>query len=128
MPAVLEHLNVTVADSKATAAWLGDVFGWRVRWEGDSIHGGYSMHVGEDDSYIALYTPPNSPSANGARDNYFRQNGLNHIGVTVEDLDATEDKVKAAGFEPGSHADYEPGRRFYFHDTDGVEWEVVSYA
>ena len=128
MPAVLEHVNVTVADTKATADWMGDVFGWRVRWEGDSIHGGYSMHVGEETSYVALYSPPKTPAEIGERDNYFRANGLNHIAVTVDDIDATEAKVKAAGFEPGSHADYEPGRRFYFYDTDGVEWEVVSYA
>ncbi|MEM7190453.1 MAG: VOC family protein, partial [Pseudomonadota bacterium] len=24
--------------------------------------------------------------------------------------------------------DYEPGRRFYFADHDGIEFEVVSYA
>ena len=33
---------------------------------------------------------------------------------------------RAAGFEPHSHADYEPGRRFYFRDHDSIEWEVVS--
>ncbi|MGJ8556368.1 MAG: VOC family protein, partial [Sulfitobacter geojensis] len=30
-------------------------------------------------------------------------------------------------FKTSNHADYEPGRRFYFHDTDGVEFEVVQY-
>ena len=24
--------------------------------------------------------------------------------------------------------DYEPGRRFYFFDPDGIEYEVVSYS
>ena len=32
------------------------------------------------------------------------------------------------GYEPFSHADYEPGRRFYFLDRDGIEFEVISYA
>ncbi len=32
------------------------------------------------------------------------------------------------GSQTHSHADYEPGRRFYFHDEDGIEFEVVSYA
>jgi predicted enzyme related to lactoylglutathione lyase len=54
-------------------------------------------------------------------------NGLNHIGVVVADLEATEARVKAAGYVPENHADYEPGRRFYFHDHNGVEIEVVSY-
>jgi len=46
----------------------------------------------------------------------------------VDDLDSVEDRVKAAGFTTGNHGDYEPGRRFYFHDADGIEFEVVSYA
>lgn len=34
----------------------------------------------------------------------------------------------AAGFTPFNHGDYEPGRRFYFLDGDGIEYEIVSYA
>ena len=45
----------------------------------------------------------------------------------VDDLDATEARILAAGIETFSHADYEPGRRFYFNDADGIEFEVVSY-
>ena len=33
-----------------------------------------------------------------------------------------------AGLEPFSHGDYEPGRRFYFLDPDGIEYEVISYG
>ena len=33
----------------------------------------------------------------------------------------------AAGLRSFSYADYEPGRRFYFLDPDGIEYEVVSY-
>ena len=46
----------------------------------------------------------------------------------VDDLDAVEAKVKAMGYEPCNHADYDPGRRFYFDDEDGIEFEVVSYG
>ncbi len=36
--------------------------------------------------------------------------------------------VIAAGLEPFSHSQYNPGpRSFYFFDWDGIEWEVVSY-
>ena len=52
---------------------------------------------------------------------------LNHVGLVVDDLDAAEAVVIAAGLEPFSHADYEPGRRFYFFDWDGIEFELVSY-
>ena len=61
-------------------------------------------------------------------ESYDTAGGLNHLAVVVEDLDATEARVRAEGIETHSHADYEPGRRFYFRDGDGVEYEVVSYA
>lgn len=121
----LEHVNVTVSDPKATAAWLGAVFDWKVRWEGDAISGGYTAHVGDEDSYVALYTPKRA--IDDPQHSYTTRAGLNHVGVTVDDIDAVESRVKAAGFRPHNHGDYEPGRRFYFDDHDGVEWEVVSY-
>lgn len=122
----LEHVNVTVRNPMETARWMEQLFGWRIRWEGASIHGGYSVHVGSDDSYVALYAPASAPAKGG--NSYTSINGLNHIAVVVDDLDATEKKVIEAGFQPRSHADYEPGRRFYFEDADGLEVEVVSYA
>lgn len=127
MQATLEHTNLTVTDPAATARWMEEVFGWHIRWQGSAIHGGRSIHVGGDDSYLALYRPSDAPRPAAAR-SYDTIGGLNHLAVTVADLDATEAKVRAAGFTPHSHADYEPGRRFYFHDADGVEYEVVSYA
>jgi predicted enzyme related to lactoylglutathione lyase len=45
----------------------------------------------------------------------------------VDDLDAVERRVVAAGLRPFNHGDYEPGRRFYFLDADGIEFEIVSY-
>ena len=125
----LEHVNVTVADPRATAAVLQDLFGWHTRWEGSAINGGFTVHVGGDDSYLALYTgPAGGRDQVGADNSYLRRGGLNHIGVVVDDLDAAEVAVKVAGFTPHSHADYEPGRRFYFHEGNGVEIVVVSYA
>lgn len=122
----LEHVNITVRDPGATAAWLGEVFGWHVRWTGGSIHDGVSWHVGSGDDYVALYSPPKQTEA--AAESYYTHGGLNHVGVVVDDLDVAEARVKAAGFGPFNHADYEPGRRFYFRDGDGIEWEVVSYG
>jgi catechol 2,3-dioxygenase-like lactoylglutathione lyase family enzyme len=126
MPAILEHANLTVSDPKATTAWMCEVFGWHIRWEGDSIHNGHSIHVGGKDSYLALYAPP-SPAASGPN-SYATIGGLNHLAVVVDDLDATETRVISAGFKPGEHHDYEPGRRFYFKDADNIEYEVVHYA
>lgn len=121
---VLEHVNITVRDCRAIAERLVALFGWHVRWEGPAMNNGYTVHVGTDTSYIALYTPqaellPALPFAKGAP--------LNHLGIVVDDLETTEARVVAAGFAPFNHSDYAPGRRFYFFDDDGIEYEVVSY-
>ena len=60
---VLEHVNVTVRDPKASAEEFSRLFDWRVRWFGDAIHGGTSYHVGGDDSYVALYAEGSPPAA-----------------------------------------------------------------
>ena len=122
----LEHLNVTVADPDKTAQILTDLFGWHIRWAGDVSFGGRSVHVGSDQSYLALYSP--DVSLKKGASSYRTFAGLNHIGVTVDDLDTVEAKVKALGYVPENHANYEPGRRFYFEEENGLEIEVVSYT
>ena len=123
--AVLEHVNVTVSDPDRTARLLCDLFGWCIRWQGKSIHNGHTIHVGENNSYIALYRGPGEQTEPVS--SHLSCCGLNHIAIVVKDLDATEARVKAAGFTPFNHADYEPGRRFYFADHDQVEYEIVCY-
>ena len=123
----LEHLNVTVADPDRTAALLQELFGWRIRWSGPAIHGGRSVHVGDGESYLALYAPPEGAGA-ATGDSYRERGGLNHVGIVVEDLAAAEARITARGYRTHSHADYEPGQRFYFDDENGIEFEVVSYA
>ncbi|MEP5760055.1 MAG: VOC family protein [Litoreibacter sp.] len=126
MTVFLEHVNVTVRDPKATAATLVKLFDWEIRWEGAGMTTGSSVHVGAGNSYIALFSYGDpAPAIEG--DSHNRMAALNHIGVVVDDLEAIEAKVVSLGFEPHSHADYEPGQRFYFQDGDGVEFEVVSY-
>ena len=125
MTAMLEHTNYTVADPKATAQWMCDLFGWKVRWEGESRSQGTSVHVGTDTHYLALYAE-GTPDKSG-EDTYQTVGGLNHIGVVVEDIAAMREKVLQAGFTPGEHYDYEPGQRFYFDDHDGIEYEIIQY-
>lgn len=121
----IEHLNVTLSDLQKSANLFCQLFDWKIRWRGDAIYGGQSMHVGSDTHYLALYAPKTSPDTKG--NNYNMVGGMNHIGIIVDDLDEVEKRVIAAGLEPHSHADYEPGRRFYFKDHDNLEYEVVSY-
>lgn len=118
----LEHVNITVSDIDRSAAMLRRLCGWHVRWRGASQLGGETIHVGNEVDYIAVYT--RGPMA----ERFAKGVPLNHVGLVVDDLPAAEAVVVAAGLEPFNHADYAPGRRFYFFDWDGIEFEVVSYA
>lgn len=126
IPARLEHINLTVSDPQKTADLLIGIFDWHIRWKGPSQSGGNTIHVGEETSYLALYTPPTE--AGDRRPAGRVRGGLNHVAVTVDDLDLVEARLAAAGIEAINHGDYDPGRRFYFYDHDGVEYEVVSYT
>jgi catechol 2,3-dioxygenase-like lactoylglutathione lyase family enzyme len=121
----LEHANITVSDPQRSADLLHDLFGWHIRWQGPAMADGHTIHVGTDDQYIALYT---NPDVKAADPRFNKGEPMNHIGVTVDDLDAVEAKVAAAGLETFGHDDYDPGRRFYFFDWNGIEFEVVSYG
>ncbi len=123
--AFLEHINVTVSNPDETAELFTRLFDWKVRWTGSAINDGYTVHVGSDTHYLALYTPPKPAITAGS--SYDTVGGLNHIGVVVEDLDSVEEKVVGNGYETFNHGSYDPGRRFYFRLHDGIEIEVISY-
>ena len=109
----IEHVNILVSDPQKTAALMRALFGWHIRWQGPAQNDGYTIHVGTDDHYLALYTLPHI-----ACSQYSFEKGkpLNHICIQVDDLDVVDARVLAAGLKSFNHADYEPGRRFYFLD------------
>lgn len=104
---------------------MGRVFGWKIRWEGAGIQTGYALHCGGADTYVTLFTCPETP---GPKDETcVTLGGFNHWAVVVDDLDAVEERTKAEAFRTKSHADYEPGRRYCLNDGDGIEIEVAQY-
>ena len=125
MDARLEHVNITVADAERSAEVFTRLFGWSVRWAGPAMNGGRTVHVGSADQYLAFYTP-----AGTERDASGWPKGmpLNHVAIQVDDLSEIERKVREEGMTPFGHGDYEPGRRFYFFDANGIEFEIVSYS
>ncbi|NQY14307.1 MAG: VOC family protein [Henriciella sp.] len=125
--AILEHINMTVSDPDRTANMLVDLFGWKIRWSGASLNNGRTVHVGNEEDYVALYSV-GDPRGLGENENYRLAGAINHLGILVDDLDAAEKRVLDFGIKTHSHQTYEPGSRFYFHDHDGIEYEVVSYA
>ena len=124
-PATLEHINVRVGSPDRTAAMLAHLFDWQIRWEGQLSNGGRTIHIGTLGSYVAVNATSGSDGAPLA---HAKGLPLNHVGIEVDDLDEVERRAKAIGLAPFNHGDYEPGRRFYLFDRDGIEWEIVSYA
>jgi catechol 2,3-dioxygenase-like lactoylglutathione lyase family enzyme len=117
----IEHVNLTVTDIERSAAFFEKLLGWRRRWRGASMNSGETIHVGEETTYLALYTD------RGDHTGQKKGRPLNHVGLLVDDLAAAERVVLDAGLESWGHDDYDPGRRFYFYDWDGIEFEVVNY-
>jgi hypothetical protein len=122
--ATLEHVNITVSDADLIAQKLVALFDWSIRWSGAAMEKGRTVHVGTENSYIALYSQGGTQALGNS---YLSPGGLNHIGIVVDDLVAAEARIKSAGYTPQNHADYEPGKRFYFDFDDGIEIEVIDY-
>ena len=119
----MEHANLAVSDIERSAQLFEKLLGWHQRWRGPAMNGGETIHVGTGAVYIALYTNPQVKARGPVQLGF----PLNHIGLQVDDLDSAQEVVEATGLTTYHHSDYAPGRRFYFLDWDGIEFEVVSY-
>lgn len=119
----LEHVNVTVSDVERSARFYCELLDLQVRWRGKNARGADAVHVGDDRSYVAFF----QGEGQGQPPPDYTTVGLNHVGFVVDSLD--DAKQTLAKFELAAHAehDYEPGRRVYFFDHDGVEVELVEY-
>ncbi|MCK0128777.1 VOC family protein [Erythrobacter sp. F6033] len=121
----LEHANISVTQPERSAELFKQMLGWEERWRGPSQKYGWSLHVGDPENgqtYLALYT------GDHVKGGYSKGQPLNHVAFVVDDLNEAENVVAAAGLKPFGHDDYDPGKRFYFFDWDGIEFEVVSYS
>ncbi len=56
---------------------------------------------------------------------------LEHANITVQNIDRSVEfyraRLQAQQVEIHFEPTYDPGRRIYFYDPDGVEIELVSY-
>jgi hypothetical protein len=50
----LERVNVTRPNPQKTANWMQKVFDRSIRCQGEIQDNGYSSHIGDTDSYIAI--------------------------------------------------------------------------
>ena len=123
--AYLEHANISVSNPDISAKHLCDLFDWKVRWSGPSMDDGYTVHVGGQNSYIALYNCDKVKIHTNQDHTHLTH--LNHIAVVVENLEETRKRATDLGFKPFNFREYNPGRSFYLLDNDGLEIEVVCY-
>jgi catechol 2,3-dioxygenase-like lactoylglutathione lyase family enzyme len=121
----LEHVNISVTDLERSVAFYRELFGFRVRWQGKSTNGQAVAHVGDDRYYVAMFQ---ADAAGPAPQMDPGRVQINHFGFVVEDLEEMRSRLTRLGVTPHHEADYEPGRRLYFLDPDGIEIELVEYA
>jgi len=120
----LEHVNMTVSDLERSIDVYSRLLGLRVRWRGTTSSGTPAAHVGDDDWYLAFFEATNRDRAEVD----YETVGLNHVGFVVDDLEAAKGRLGSLGLEPHAEQEYDPGKRLYFFDPDGIEVELVEYA
>ncbi|MDJ0786687.1 MAG: VOC family protein [Myxococcota bacterium] len=123
----LEHANLIVRDLEAELRFIQTAFPeFEVRAEGQSWTGARWLHVGTDDTYLALNEATEEPAE--AWVPYAGKPGLNHLGYEVEDAAALRERMRAAGYRDSTVPNEHPHRRrVYFHDPEGNDWEFVEY-
>ena len=105
------------------------LFGWSVRWRGlvcIEERSAQAAHIGDDETYLSLFEAIEGAPTCPVRSSYAPP-GVNHIGFDVEDLDAVLERLASLEIELHLTGDYDPGRRAYFYDPDGIEIEIVEY-
>jgi catechol 2,3-dioxygenase-like lactoylglutathione lyase family enzyme len=123
----LEHANLTVRDVEAMIRFLMTAFPeFRMRGEGTNRDGTRWVHMGTNDTYIAL----NQAKADSGKDRmpYRGEPGLNHLAYEMDDVESLRLRLKAAGYRDSTVPNAHPHRkRVYFYDPDGNDWEFVQY-
>ncbi len=123
----LEHANICVHDIDGVVKFLQTAFpDFRVRHDGLDSKSVRWVHVGTDETYIAL-NPANSeepPRGNP----YSGRPGLNHLAYVVDDVQSLRKRLLSAGYEESTPPNSHPHRkRVYFYDPVGNDWEFVEY-
>jgi catechol-2,3-dioxygenase len=120
----LEHANLSVHDIDAMIRFLRAAFPeFRIRRDATEADGLRWVHLGTDDTYIALN------QAKAPRGMTHKGTPLNHLAYEVADVEMLGNRLRAAGYQentlvPNAH---QYRKRLYFYDSEGNEWEFVQY-
>jgi catechol 2,3-dioxygenase-like lactoylglutathione lyase family enzyme len=124
----LEHANLCVRDIEEMTRFLRTAFPeFRVRHEGDDPFGARWIHLGTDDTYLALVSSRREPAERWVP--YSQKPGTNHLGYEVSDVEGLRMRLLEAGYEESSVPNAHPYRkRVYFRDPEDNDWEFVEYS
>lgn len=127
MTVKLEHANLTVRDIDGMIRFLQTAFPeFQVRGEGKSADGSRWVHVGTQETYIALSSAKTEPGQRWMP--YRGMPGVNHLAYVVDDVEALCNRMKSAGYRDSTPPNAHPYRkRRYFYDPEGNDWEFVQY-
>lgn len=123
----LEHANLCVHNIDAVIQFLLTAFpAFRVRHDQVEPDGSRWVHVGTDQTYIALTQAHPDFKTRGTP--YRGRPGLNHLAYEVDDVDALQARLRDAGYEDSTVPNAHPHRkRIYFYDPEGNDWEFIQY-
>ncbi|MGH7127255.1 MAG: VOC family protein [Planctomycetaceae bacterium] len=123
----LEHANLCVHDIAGVIRFLRTAFPeFRVRHDVTDADGARWVHVGTDETYIALN--PANADAERRGPPYRGRPGLNHLAYEVDDVESLRARLLAAGYRDSTVPNSHPHRkRIYFYDPEGNDWEFVQY-
>ena len=123
----LEHANIGVRDSDGMIRFLQTAFPeFRIRHDATGADGTRWVHVGTDETYIALGQATAEPEQRWRP--YEGIPGVNHLAYEVDDVEALRDRLKSAGYKDSTVPNVHPYRkRVYFNDPEGNDWEFVQY-
>lgn len=123
----MEHANICVKDIDSMIKFLTTAFPeFKERGAGQSVKGYRWVHVGTDDTYIALQ---------GSYENndidfkpYSGKPGVNHLAYEVDDVESLRKRLLENGYCESTVPNSHPYRkRIYFYDPEGNDWEFVEY-
>ena len=123
----LEHANLVVRNIDEMIQFLKVAFPeFRIRHDGTGKDGMRWVHVGTDETYIALM----EANAESGRPwvPYSGEPGVNHLAYEVDDVGALRTRLTEAGYRDTTVPNSHPFRkRVYFSDPEGNDWEFVQY-
>lgn len=123
----LEHANVCVHDVDGVVRFLMTAFPeFRVRHDATDPNGRRWVHVGNEETYVALDQAHEQEARRGPP--YMGRPGLNHLGYEVDDVEAVAARLRAGGYTESTVENaHRYRKRIYFYDPDGNDWEFVQY-